>query len=225
MTRTRTVLLDYYEDLLRRFGPQRWWPSESPFEIMAGAILVQSTNWRNVEKALATLKTYGLLDPVKIAELDLETLGLAIRSSGTWRVKARRLKAFATWYLSRGADPAKIREIGLASLREELLSLDGIGRETADAILLYAFELPTFVIDRYTWRVLTRHELVPEDVTYEEMKELFEGSLDRDVPLFNEFHALLVRVGIEHCKTKAKCETCPLAGRLPRRADLATAAK
>src|SRR5688572_29269924 len=106
--------------------------------------------------------------------------------------------------------------MGLPRLREELLSLDGIGRETADAILLYAFELPTFVVDRYAWRVLTRHELVPEDTTYEEMKELFEGHLDRDVPLFNEFHALIVRVGIEHCKAKAKCDACPLRSRLPR---------
>ena len=215
--RTRSTLLDYFRDLHARFGPQAWWPADSPFEVAVGAILVQSTKWRNVEKAIATLKTYGLLDPVRIGEIDEETLGLAIRASGTYRVKARRLKAFVRWYLDQGADPAKIRERGLPLLREELLDLPGIGRETADAILLYGFGLATFVVDRYAWRLLTRHELVPEDVTYDEMKELFEGNLERDPVLFNEFHALIVRVGIEHCGAKAKCSGCPLEPRLPRR--------
>ena len=184
-----------------------------------GAILVQSTKWQNVEKAIATMKTFGLLDPAKILETDEETLGLAIRSSGTYRVKARRLRGFVRWFVDRGADVDKIRQLGLDRLREELLEIRGIGRETADAILLYAFGLPTFVIDRYTWRILTRHELMPEDTTYEEMKELFEENLERDQKLYNEFHALIVRVGIEHCRSKAKCPGCPLENRLPRRAE------
>jgi endonuclease-3 related protein len=217
--RTSRILVDYFKDLRSRFGPQNWWPAESPFEVAVGAILVQSTKWQNVEKAIATLKTFGLLDPVRIGETDEETLGLAIRSSGTYRVKARRLKGFVRWYLDKGADPAKIRELGLSRLREELLALPGIGRETADAILLYGFQLPTFVVDRYAWRMLTRHEIVPEDVTYDEMKELFEENLERDPVLFNEYHALIVRVGIEHCRTKAKCSGCPLEKRLPRRSD------
>ena len=212
-----STLLDYYRDLHHRYGPQRWWPAESPFEVAVGAILVQGTKWQNVEKAIATLKTYGLLDPVRILETDDETLGLAIRSSGTYRVKARRLRAFVRWFVDRGGDVDKIRELGLSRLREELLEIRGIGRETADAILLYGFGLATFVVDRYTWRILTRHELVPEDVTYDEMKDLFEGNLEPDRELFNEFHALIVRVGIEHCRSKAKCSGCPLEKRLPRR--------
>ena len=213
----RATLLDYYRDLHSRYGPQDWWPGESPFEVAVGAILVQGTKWRNVEKAIATLKTYGLLDPVRILETDDETLGLAIRPSGTFRVKARRLRTFVRWFVDRGGDVDRIRELGLSRLREELLEIRGIGRETADAILLYAFGLPSFVIDRYTWRILTRHEMAPEDVTYEEMKEMFEGSLGRDRELYNEFHALIVRVGIEHCRSKAKCAGCPLEKRLPRR--------
>jgi endonuclease-3 related protein len=221
--RARRTLLDYYRDLHSRYGPQRWWPAESPFEIIVGAVLVQSTRWQNVEKAIATLKTFGLLDPARILETDEETLGLAIRSSGTYRVKARRLRAVVRWFVDRGADVDKIRDLGVPRLREELLELRGIGRETADAILLYAFGLPTFVIDRYTWRVLTRHELVPEDVTYEDMKEFFEENLERDRELYNEFHALIVKVGIEHCRTKAKCAGCPLESRLPRRSREAAA--
>jgi endonuclease-3 related protein len=213
----RSKLLDYFRDLQAHYGPQKWWPAETSFEVAVGAILVQSTKWQNVEKAIATLKTYGLLDPARMLEIDETTLGLAIRSSGTYRVKARRLRAFVQWYVERGADLDRIREAGLSRLREELLAIRGIGRETADAILLYAFGLPTFVVDRYTWRLLTRHELIPEDVTYDEMKELFEGSLQHDRELFNEYHALIVRVGIEHCKTKAKCSGCPLEPRLPRR--------
>ncbi len=215
--RTRSALLDYYRDLLARYGPQHWWPAESPFEVAVGTILVQGTKWKNVEKAIATLKTYGLLDPVRILESDEETLGLAIRPSGTYRVKARRLRGFVQWFVDRGADFDRIRDLGLSRLREELLAIRGIGRETADAILLYAFDLPTFVIDRYTWRILTRHELMPEDVTYDEMKELFEGNLMRDRKFFNEYHALIVKVGIEHCRSKAKCAGCPLEKRLPRR--------
>jgi len=212
----RNTLHAYFQDLHSRYGPQKWWPAESPFEIIVGAVLVQSTRWQNVEKAIATLKTFGLLDPARILETDEETLGLAIRSSGTYRVKARRLRAVVQWFVDRGADVDRIRDLGLPRLREELLALRGIGRETADAILLYAFGLPTFVIDRYTWRVLTRHELVPEDVTYEDMKEFFEENLERDRELYNEFHAQIVRVGIEHCRSKAKCSGCPLEKRLPR---------
>ncbi|HTF57418.1 MAG TPA: endonuclease III domain-containing protein [Planctomycetota bacterium] len=217
MTATRKVLLDYYRDLRRRYGPQKWWPADSPFEVMVGAILTQNTGWANVEKAIAALKTFGLLDPDRMLEIDEETLGLAIRPAGTFRVKARRLRAFVRWFVDRGADVRKIRGLGLPRLREELLAIPGIGPETADSILLYAFDLPTFVADRYTWRVLTRHGLLSEDAQYDEMKELFERSLASDRRLFNEYHALIVKVGKEHCRAKARCERCPLEGRLPGR--------
>ena len=184
---------------------------------MVGAILTQNTGWANVVKAIAALKTFGLLDPGRIDELDEETLGMAIRPAGTFRIKARRLKAFVRWYVDRGADVRKIRALGLPRLREDLLAIPGIGPETADSILLYAFDLPTFVVDRYTWRVLTRHGLTGEESGYDEMKELFEGSLAPDRKLFNEYHALIVKVGKEHCRAKARCEGCPLEGRLPGR--------
>ncbi|HEY3226294.1 MAG TPA: endonuclease III domain-containing protein [Planctomycetota bacterium] len=217
MSSSRKTLLAYYRDLHRRYGPQRWWPADTPFEVMVGAILTQNTAWTNVEKAIAALKTFGLLDPNRILETDEETLGLAIRPAGTFRVKARRLRAFVRWFVDRGADLRKIRALGRPKLREELLGIPGIGRETADSILLYAFDLPTFVVDRYAWRVLTRHALVPEDAGYDEMKELFEESLGPDRKLFNEFHALIVKVGKEHCRTTARCEGCPLEARLPGR--------
>ena len=215
MATTRQTLQDYYRDLRRRYGPQRWWPAETPFEVMVGAILTQNTAWSNVEKAIATLKAYGLLDPGRILETDEETLGLAIRSAGTFRIKARRLRAFVRWYVDRGGTPRKLRALGLSTLREELLAISGIGPETADSILLYGLGLPTFVVDRYTWRVLTRHALAPEETAYDEMKEIFEGNLERKASLFNEYHALIVKVGKEHCGARAKCEGCPLEGRLP----------
>ncbi len=210
-----TPLLTYYNDLRRRYGPQHWWPADSPFEVMVGAILTQNTAWSNVEKAVATLKAHGLLDPGRILETDEETLGLAIRSAGTFRIKAKRLRVFVRWYVDRGGTPRKLRALGLARLREELLAISGIGPETADSILLYGLGLPTFVVDRYTWRVLTRHALIPEDTSYDEMKELFEGNLERKASLFNEYHALIVRVGKEHCRARARCEGCALEGRLP----------
>ena len=209
-------LLAYYRDLRRRYGPQHWWPAKSPFEVMVGAILTQNTAWTNVEKALATLKAHDLLEPRRLLELDPGTLEVAIRSAGFFRLKARRLREFLRWYVEKhGADDDAIRALGTGRAREELLEINGIGPETADSILLYGFGLPTFVVDRYTWRVLTRHGLAPEESTYDEMKELFESNLKRDRALFNEFHALIVRVGKEHCGTKAKCAGCPLEKRLP----------
>ena len=213
--RSSSDLSAYYRDLLDQYGPQKWWPAETPFEVMVGAILTQNTAWPNVEKAIATLKTYGLLDPARILELDEETLGLAIRPAGTFRVKAKRLQGFVRWFVERGADIDKLRALGISTLREELLAIPGIGPETADSILLYAFDLPSFVVDRYTWRVLTRHGLVSEEAGYDEMKDLFEGSLKADRALFNEYHALIVKVGKEHCRSKARCEGCPLEARLP----------
>ena len=215
--RTQHTLLVYFNELRSRYGPQKWWPAETPFEVMVGAILTQNTAWSNVEKAIATLKAHGLLDPRRILETDEETLGLAIRSAGTFRVKAKRLRALVRWFVEGGADVRTIRGLGLPRLREELLSIPGIGPETADSILLYAFDLPTFVVDRYTWRVLSRHGLIPEESGYDEIKELVEGSLDRGTRLFNEYHALIVKVGKEHCRATAKCAGCPLEKRLPGR--------
>jgi len=209
-------LKDYYRALLDRFGPQGWWPGETRFEVMVGAILTQNTAWKNVEKAIGTLRTYGLLDPHKIHETDQDTLALAIKPAGYFNVKAKRLKAFADWLVTKHhADAEKLTQIPLDRLREELLEIKGIGPETADSILLYALDFPTFVVDAYTYRVLTRHNLIGEEATYEDMKDLFERNLGRDRELFGEFHALIVAVGKKFCRATARCEECPLRRFLP----------
>ena len=210
-------LRTYHRDLLSPYGPQEWWPGETPFEVMVGAILTQNTAWKNVEKAIATLKAYDLLDPHKIHALDQDTLALAIKPAGYFNVKARRLKSFVEWFVTKhGADVESLRRLAPDRLREELLAVKGVGPETADSILLYALDLPSFVVDAYTYRVLTRHGLIGEEATYDDLKEFVEKRLPRDVPLFNEFHALIVAVGKQYCRTKARCEECPLKGHLPR---------
>lgn len=216
MTVKRPPLRSYYDALLAHFGPQRWWPGETPFEVMVGAILTQNTAWTNVEKAVATLKANGLLDPRAIDRLDAETLALAIRPAGYFRVKAKRLKAFVRWFVERfDGDAERMGRRPLARLREELLAVHGIGPETADSILLYALGAPTFVVDAYTHRVAARHELAPEETTYDELKELFESQLPRDATLYNEFHAQIVAVGKAFCRPKPRCESCPLRAHLP----------
>ena len=207
----------YYEALRAHYGPPGGWPGESAFEVMVGAVLVQNASWKNAEKAIASLRTFGLLDLAKIDELDQDTLALAIRPAGTYNLKAARLKGLAAWLRSRfGGDLERMKELAPDRLREELLAVRGIGPETADAILLYALGKPTFMVDAYTHRVLVRHELALEEASYEELKELFERKLPRDAKLYGDFHALLVEVGKEFCRRKARCERCPLRPLLPR---------
>ena len=207
----------YYRALHRRFGPQHWWPGETPFEVMVGAILTQNAAWTNVEKAIHNLKTYDLLDPYKLHELDQDTLALAIKPAGYFNVKARRLKSFIEWFVTKhGGEVDALRRVPPDRLREELLSVKGIGPETADSILLDALDVPTFVVDAYSYRVLSRHDLIGEEATYDDMKEYFEKRLPRDSKLFNEFHALLVAVGKDYCRSKARCEECPLKRYLPK---------
>jgi endonuclease-3 related protein len=209
-------LRDYFDALLARYGPQKWWPADSRFEVMVGAILAQNTAWKNVEKAIHNLKVYELLDARKIHELDQDTLALAIKPAGTYNVKAARLKAYIAWFLSRfDGDLEKMKELSPSRLREEILEVKGIGPETADAILLYALEIPTFVVDAYSHRVLTRHELAMDEATYDDLKEYFENNLPRDAKVYNDFHALIVKVGKEYCRPKARCEQCPLQPFLP----------
>lgn len=210
-------LKDYYRDLLDRYGPQGWWPGKTPFEVMVGAILTQNTAWKNVEKAIATLKTFALLDPQRIQETDQDTLALAIKPAGYFNVKAKRLKSFVDWFVTtHDADPESLKRLPPDRLREDLLAIKGIGPETADSILLYALGVPTFVVDAYTYRVATRHGLIGEEATYDDLKELFERSLPRKAETYNEFHALLVAVGKQYCRPAARCEECPLRRRLPK---------
>jgi len=211
-------LQKYFDALLAHYGAPKWWPGDSPFEIMVGAILTQNTAWKNVEKAIHNLKTYDLLDARKIHELDQDTLALAIKPAGTYNLKAARLKGFVAWFLERfDGDVERMKKATPDRLREELLEVKGIGPETADAILLYALGMPVFVVDTYTYRVLTRHELALDEATYEDMKEYFERNLPRDATLYNDFHALIVSVGKDFCRPKARCEECPLKPFLPPR--------
>lgn len=203
--------MEIYEHLFRAFGPQHWWPGETRFEIIVGAILTQNTSWANVAKAIANLKEARLLDPDRLHALDLAELEPLIRPAGYFRLKAKRLRNFTQWLIDnyQGRLDA-LDAIETHRLREELLGISGIGPETADSIVLYALDRPVFVVDTYTARVAVRHGLIEPDIDYTQLQCLFESSLEPDVRLFNEFHALLVHVGKDFCKPKPRCAACPL---------------
>ena len=204
-------LLEIYEILFKRFGPQHWWPGESRLEIIVGAILTQNTNWKNVEKAITNLKQAGLLDLEALHKIPAEELAQHIRPAGYYNLKALRLKAFFTWlHTNYDGHLEALLQLPAESLREELLSVYGIGPETADSILLYGLDKPVFVVDAYTARITARHGLITPPFGYDELRGLFESSLPRDVQLFNEFHALLVRLGKDFCRPKPLCRGCPL---------------
>ncbi len=193
-------------------GPQGWWPGETPFEVCVGAILTQNTNWQNVERAIDNLKKRGLLSPQALYELPEGILAELIRPAGYYRVKARRLKNFIRFLVEDfEGDLAKLFALPLEEARQALLKVSGIGPETADSILLYAGEKPTFVIDAYTRRILLRHGLATEDMGYEDLREMFMRHLPEDPALYNEYHALLVAVGKNFCRPQnPRCEDCPL---------------
>lgn len=201
-------LVDLYNRLLTHFGQLHWWPAETPFEVIVGAVLTQNTAWANVEKALANLKRSGPLDRETLLAMRPEELAQAIRSSGYYTVKAARLKAVLEWL---GEDwEARLAQADLQSLREDLLSVRGVGAETADSVLLYAGGRPTFVIDAYTRRILERLGIEPALKTYEGYRELFMDHLPADPALFNEFHAQLVYLGKDYCRKKPLCPECPV---------------
>jgi len=201
-----------YQKLYASFGAQHWWPAKTPFEVMVGAILTQNTNWSNVEKALTQLKQHKVLAPKKIYRLSTSRLARFIKSSGYYNIKARRLKEFLKFYFNNyDGNPKKMAQIPAGRLRSQLLSINGIGPETADSILLYALQKPLFVIDAYTRRIMARHRFIEEESSYQDVQNLFMQNLKNDVKLFNEYHALLVRLGKEFClKRKPLCERCPL---------------
>jgi endonuclease III related protein len=208
-------LLRLYRTLLRRYGPQGWWPGRTPFEIAVGAILTQHTNWSNAALAVASLGRRRLLGARAVDRASETELAEVIRSAGTYRLKARRLKAFTRWLLDRfGGRFGAMRAAPLDVLRRELLAVPGLGPETVDAILLYAAGRPVFVADAYARRVLARHRLLPAKAGYDEARAFLEAHLPSDPALFNEFHALLVAVGKRHCRAVPRCVPCPL------RADL-----
>jgi endonuclease-3 related protein len=208
---TSETLTEIYELLFDTFGPQHWWPGETPFEIVIGAILTQNTSWANVEKAIANLKSVSYLSPEGFYRVGLPELAELIRPAGYYNLKAKRLKSFVDWLFDNyGGQLANLESVATDRLRSELLTITGIGRETADSILLYALGRPIFVVDTYTARIMSRHGLIEPNADYEQLRDLFESNLPEDPQLFNEYHALLVRTGKDFCKPKAKCPGCPL---------------
>lgn len=211
MATTAELLQDMYDAMRAHFGHQGWWPGDGPLEIAAGAILTQNTNWRNVEKAIANLRSAGCMSVSALDAMEHAELAELIRPAGYYNVKAKRLKNFiAHVRQGRGDDIEGFLDRPVSVLREELLSIKGIGRETADSIILYAAGKATFVVDAYTARILLRHRLIDEYADYEQIKDLMESCLPAEPELFNDYHAQLVAVGKHFCRPTARCAGCPL---------------
>lgn len=205
------VLEKMYQALSRHFGPQHWWPGETPLEVAVGAILTQNTNWTNVEKAIRNLKAARVLTARGLRDLPAGRLAELIRPSGYFNIKAARVKNFVAWLWERyDGRLDRMAARPLAPLREEILGVKGIGPETADAILLYALEKPVFVVDAYAKRMLYRHRLIERGAGYAQVQQLFSARLPADVRRFNEYHALLVALGKEFCRPHPVCGACPL---------------
>ena len=219
-----STLHTYYNALLAAHGPQHWWPGRTRFEIIVGAVLTQNTSWKNVERAIANLRAAKLLSPAGVRAISCAILAKHLRPSGYFRQKTKTLKSFVTFlYENHAGSLNRLFATPTAALRDQLLSVRGIGPETADSILLYAGKHPVFVVDAYSRRILQRHNLLPADSqnsshrSYEKVRSLFESHLPRDPQLFNEFHALMVQTGKLHCrKSNPLCSTCPLVRFLPR---------
>jgi endonuclease-3 related protein len=202
-------LLSVYKRLLTEFGPQGWWPADTPFEVVVGAILTQSTSWTNVEKAINNLKKAGLLTPNGLYNVPLRRLAGLIKPSLYYNVKARKLKSFMDFlYGNYDGKLDLLLSLPAGQLRAELLSVWGVGPETADSIVLYAAHKPSFVIDAYTKRVYGRLGMLEKESTYDEAKRFFEEGLPKDVRLYQEYHALIVELGKRSCRTKPVCGEC-----------------
>ena len=213
---TTDRLLELYRRLLGAFGPQGWWPAEGDFEMVVGAILTQSTAWVNVEKAIASLKGAGLMSPERIEEVPLDELARLLVPSGYFNAKARKLKAFSRFLREQhGGSLASLFHVKLPELREQLLSVLGIGPETADSIVLYGAHQPVFVVDAYTRRIFSRLGLCPPDAGYHQLQRLFADHLEPDVSLFQEYHALIVVHGKSICRPTPLCSRCPLLDLCP----------
>jgi endonuclease-3 related protein len=207
------LLMNIYRKLYQAYGPRDWWPAETSFEVMVGAILTQNTSWRNVEKAIQKLKGKGVLNPEGIHHLKKTQLASLIKSSGYYRIKTDRVKAFVNFLFEEfDGDLKRMGRERLGELREKLLGVNGIGPETADSILLYGLKKSIFVVDAYTKRILSRHKMISENTAYEEVQKLFMEHLPLDEKLFNEYHALLVHLGRTVCKKIPRCDICPLKG-------------
>jgi endonuclease-3 related protein len=220
----RALLLKIFESLYSAFGPQQWWPvqgryeggpqdNNSAFEVMVGAILTQNTAWKNVEKALENLRSARCLTPETLRKVSTKRLASLLKPSGYFNIKARRLKSFIQFlYRQFGGSVRRMLKEEPALLRQKLLSVKGIGPETADSILLYAGGFPWFVVDTYTRRIFSRHGLVADSVSYQDLQDFFMSDLPRDTKQYNEYHALIVKLGKETCRREPLCEQCPLLG-------------
>jgi endonuclease-3 related protein len=209
----RSQLLRIYQQLYNALGPQHWWPADSPFEVIIGAILTQNTSWNNVERAIQNLKEKELLSPLKLYDVRKRRLARIIKPSGFFNIKAKRVKQFMHFFFEyfQGSVEKMFAE-EMLPLREKLLTVNGLGPETVDSILLYAGGKPVFVVDAYTKRIFSRHKLIPDHTDYDEVQGLFMDNLDGDAQLFNEYHALLVYVGKHFCKSRPRCDHCPMNG-------------
>lgn len=207
----RPDLLEIYHRLYEHFGPQHWWPAESPFEMIVGAILTQNTSWSNVEKALIPLRERGLLIPLSLHTISEAELARLIRPCGFFNIKAKRLKEMVRFIFQEyGGSLERMFSEKRDRLRGKLLAVKGIGPETADSILLYGGNFPIFVVDAYTRRIFSRHGLIGEALTYPQIQAYFMGHLPEEVPLYNEYHALIVKTAKVFCKTLPDCAHCPL---------------
>lgn len=207
----RKTLANIFERMHNQFGPTGWWPGDSPFEIAVGAILTQNTAWGNVEKSLHLIKSADLLSPTALLQCPDEKLYEVLKPSGFFRIKTQRLRQFCQ-FLSDEHDGSmeSLARLPLEELRSTLLNIYGIGPETADAIILYACQKKVFVVDTYTRRILSRHQWVPHNITYEPLRLFFEGQLDESLEYFQEFHGLLDMTGKHFCKARPNCAGCPL---------------
>jgi endonuclease-3 related protein len=209
---SKNPLLEIYQRLFERYGPQHWWPGDSPFEVMVGAILTQSAAWQNVEIAITNLNNAGVMSPMAIRSIPIHNLAQLIYPTGYYNAKALKLKALVDWLCAcYGDDLCQLFALDTGLLRRQLLDIHGIGHETADSILLYAGNKPVFVIDAYTRRIISRLGLAPQQDRYDAFQTLFTSSLPQNTGIFNEYHALLVRHGKETCRKKLICQNCCLA--------------
>ena len=201
----------FYNKLYKHYGPQNWWPAESKTECILGAILTQNTSWKNAEKALNNLSENYLLNFYNIDNITTERLASIIRPCGFYNQKAKTIKRFINLlHIDYNMQIHYMEKENLDTLRKKLLKIKGIGPETADTILLYAFNKKSFVIDNYTNRFLLRHKIIDTNTSYHELQDLITSNLPKDAPLYNEYHALIVKLGKEHCRKIASCENCPL---------------
>jgi len=216
------LLMRYFTAMSQNLGSMRWWPARTPFEVIVGAILTQNTSWGNVERAIANLRSAQMLTPSAISAARMARLAALVRPSGYFRQKAKKLKAFVR-FLQReyGGSLKRMFATPTEVLREKLLSVHGIGPETADSILLYAGEHAVFVVDAYTHRIFGRHGITNGKADYENVRALVEAALPRDSQLFNEFHALVVNTAKNWCRKKEpRCAECPLGSLLPENSPL-----